>query len=127
MCKDYGGTEKLTKSIFIPSVNFKIYTKHQVCCLKKKNNAHITLNTDDQVYNAMMNVLNLFGNTSSLIIKVIKSFSLILEDEGFPESLRAKLDEVINKENKKTDKTPKFRKVKENNAPLYVQPGAWNI
>lgn len=112
--------------LYLQSI-LKIYTKHQVCCLKKKNNAHITLNTDDQVYNAMMNVLNLFGNTSSLIIKVIKSFSLILEDEGFPESLRAKLDEVINKENKKTDKTPKFRKVKENNAPLYVQPGAWNI
>lgn len=77
----------------------------------------------------MMNVLNLFGNTSSLIIKVIKSFSLILEDEGFPESLRAKLDEVINKENKKTDKTPKFRRLRKTMHPCMFNQvhGIYNI
>lgn len=105
----------------------KIYTRHQVCCLKKKNNAHITLDTDDQVYKAMMSVLNVFENRSSLIIKVIKSFGLILEDEGFPECLHVKLDEVINKENKKIDKTLKIKKLGNNQAPLNVQPGAWNI
>lgn len=112
--------------LYLQSI-LKIYTKHQVCCLKKKSNAHITLNTDEQVYNAMMCVLNVFRNKSSLIIKVIKSFNLILQDEGFPEDLRKKLDEVINKENKMTVETPKFKKLEKNNAPLYVQPGAWNI
>lgn len=112
--------------LYLQSI-LKIYTKHQICCLKKKNNAHISLETDENVYSTMMDVLDTFGDSNHLIIKVIKSFSLILEDEGFPEELYLKLEEVINKENHQPVAKPKVEKLKNNNAPLNVQPGAWNI
>lgn len=111
--------------LYLQSI-LQIYTKHQACCLKDSK-PHISLKTNENVYDTIANILNTLGTNNHLIIQVMKSFRLVSNDHEFLEKLHVKIEEVINKENHQNALKAKVEKHKNKKTPLKIQSGSWNI
>lgn len=111
--------------LYLQSI-LQIYTKHQACCLRDIK-PHISLKTNENVYDTIANILNTLGTNNHLIIQVMKSFRLVSNDHEFLEKLHVKIEEVINKENHQNALKAKVEKHKNKKTPLKIQSGSWNI
>lgn len=83
--------------IYLQSI-LKIYNSHLLCCLKKKVDAHISLNTDKKLFEILTLVLN-SNNLTINIKKLIHAIALLLGKHRCPLEFTNKLETIINIEN----------------------------
>ena len=111
--------------IYLQSI-LRIYNSHLICCLKKKNNAHIALETDNELFQVLLTLLN-HGNLTINIKKLIQAISLLIGRKNCPLEFLNKLDEVINNENENPNKGKNVME-QENKLPIIpinIRPGSW--
>lgn len=113
----------ITKKTFIYLQSIlRIYNNHLLCCIKKKDNVHISLNTDKKLFE----ILTLILDTNNLTInikKLIQAIALLLGKHNCPFEFINKLEIIINKENVKSNNCKKNNKL-----PLMLinrTPGSW--